>query len=445
MNLRDSLRIHSGSRLALVGSGGKTTLLFNLAREIRAPVVLSTTTHLSVDELGLADRHWVVENKRDIERAFSQLTDEILLLTGAVNEQGNRVRGLSDDQLLVVKQHCDALDLPFLIEADGSRRLPLKAPGEHEPAIPGWVNQVVVLVGLSAIGQPLDDKIVFRSEQFAVLCAAKYGIPITLEILTDYLLHAHGGLKNIPPNALRSVFFNQLDAQSISTESLQVCSSRLLKRYDQVVWGSAAASNEQERVIVRDEPIAGIILAAGASSRFGRPKPLLEWHEQPFIRHVVLRCMHTGLQPVVVVVGEEYTKIRAVIEDLGALIIPNLDWCNGLSQSIKAGLAALPRRVGGALFLMSDVPQLPAALIETLLMKKRQDTALILAPRTAEGYANPVLFDYSCFGDLMSLSGDRGGKALFQRYTVKDIPWANAQDLRDIDTPADYDWLLKWR
>ncbi len=444
MNLCEALRIHPRSRLALVGSGGKTTILFNLARETARPVILSTTTHLSTDELAQADRHSVIEDEEDIERAFSRPVEGVWLLTGAKTDTGNRVRGLADDLLALVKQRCDELNLPLLIEADGSRRRPLKAPGEHEPAIPAWVNQVSVVVGLTGLGKRLDEETVFRSERFAALCAAEKGAPITLDKLADYLLSSEGGLKNIPPDAACTVFFNQLDAQPLSVDIQQTYARRLLVGYDQVAWGAAANALQQQRVAARDEPVAGIILAAGGSSRFGRPKQLLEWRGQPFIRHVVLRCLNSGLQPVIVVVGEKAAEIRTAIADLAVQIAHNSEWSQGLSRSIRTGLAALPSRVGGALFLMSDVPQVPSALIERLMVVKRRAAVAILAPRTEEGYANPVLFDRVCFDDLMRLSGDRGGKALFQRYTVKDIPWANVQQLRDIDTPADYAWLQGW-
>jgi len=88
-----------------------------------------------------------------------------------------------------------------LVEADGSRRLPLKAPAAHEPPIPAWVNTVAVLVGLSGMDKPLAAETVHRPEIFAELSEAEMGKPVGMLAITRLLLHPQGGLKNIPPGA----------------------------------------------------------------------------------------------------------------------------------------------------------------------------------------------------------------------------------------------------
>lgn len=441
MNICNGLRIDSHTRLALVGSGGKTTIMFNIGRELAAPIVLTTTTHLSMDEVARSDRHVMALKEQDIERIFKQPVEGVLLLTGAPTEQGNRVRGLSEAMMDVLKNVCDQKGLPLLIEADGSRRLPLKAAGEYEPVIPQWVNQTAVVVGLRGLGKKLGEDTVFRADRFAALCDAHLGDVISPDLLEQYLLSPLGGLKNIPDHAVSTIFFNQLDIAPLSDETQQAWAKRFLSRYNRVLWGSANSTIETQRVAARDEAITAIVLAAGRSSRFGHPKQLLEWRGQPFIRHVVNQSLQSGIQSVIVVVGEKGAEIASAIQDLSVEIVYNHEWAQGLSQSIKAGLAALPRHAGGALFLMSDIPQIPVALINAIVATKRKEEGLIFAPRTKDGFVNPVLFDRACFADLMSLTGERGGKALFQQYPVREVLWEHEDELRDIDTPDDYAWL----
>ena len=92
---------------------------------------------------------------------------------------------------------------PFLLEADGSRRLPLKAPAPHEPPIPPFVDSVLVVAGLSALGHSLDPEWVYQPDRFAALAGLAPGAPITPEGLVQVLRHPQGGLKNIPAGARR--------------------------------------------------------------------------------------------------------------------------------------------------------------------------------------------------------------------------------------------------
>ena len=90
------------------------------------------------------------------------------------------------------------------------------------------------------------------------------------------------------------------------------------------------------------EHTAGIILAAGGSSRFGQPKPLLDWHGKPFVRAVAETALAAGLSPVVVVTGANAEQVENAIRDLPVSIIRNQDWQDGQSTSIRAGLRSLP-------------------------------------------------------------------------------------------------------
>ena len=115
----------------------------------------------------------------------------------------------------------------------------------------------------------------------------------------------------------------------------------------------------------------------------------------------------------------------------------------GQSSSIRKGLDAASTRSGAVLFLLADQPQISAVLIRKLIEEQSQSAAPIVAPMVDGQRGNPVLFSRETFDDLLKLSGDVGGRALFSRYSVKWVPWHDPAPLVDVDTPADYQRLLE--
>ena len=207
----DALRIRSDARLALVGAGGKTSALFRIGREMIAhakdivPTAwLSATTHLAVEQLAYADNHFELDSATDLRQLVDNLPPGAILFTG-LQVEANRTAGVDAKILDEIKRLADIKNVPIILEADGSRRLPLKAPAEHEPVIPGWVNQVVVVAGLSALGKPLTDEWVHRPLHFANISGLALGATITRAALANVLAHPMGGLKGIPPQARRGL------------------------------------------------------------------------------------------------------------------------------------------------------------------------------------------------------------------------------------------------
>jgi molybdenum cofactor cytidylyltransferase len=333
--------------------------------------------------------------------------------------------------------------LPLLVEADGARRLPVKAPGEHEPALPPFAEVVVVVAGLSALGKPLTAEWVHRPERFAELTGQQPGSVITPGSLTRVLLDPQGGLKNIPPGARRLVLLNQAD--TVALQSLaQGMAPELLGGYSAVIVAALAPpAGIESGVFAVHEQIAGIILAAGSGSRFGQLKQLLEWHGEPLVRHVARTAQTAGLSPVVVVCGAGAGAVQSALEGLDVICLENDAWQQGQSSSLQAGLGALPEQVGAALFLLADLPQTPATLVRALVERHAQTLAPVVAPLIDGQRGNPVLFDRVTFPDLLKLRGDVGGRAIFSRYSISWVPWHDPTLLLDVDHPEDYRKLLE--
>jgi molybdenum cofactor cytidylyltransferase len=455
--LQVALRAAGSRRIALVGAGGKTRLMFRLARSYPSGTVLTTTTtHLATDQADLADLHLVVKSSEDVARLTDKLPSGIVLFTGPELPGEKRLSGLEPDALSAVQSAAALLDLPLLLEADGSRQRPLKAPADYEPVIPGFVDLVLVLSGLSAIGQPLGTTWVHRPEIFSALSGIKVGDLITKESLSQVLTSPLGGLKGIPAAARRVACLTQASSPGRRAQAADLA-ERLLPHYQAVVAldlnNSEQADGElAEEVAKAGEPrihavyerIAGIVLAAGASSRFeGGPKQLLDWEGVPLVRKVVATALQAGLDPVIVVTGANREAVNQVLASLPILLVENDAWNQGQSSSVRAGLAACPGEIGGAVFLLVDQPQIPFTLVRSLVEAHNRTRAPIVAPQIDGGRGNPVLFDRDTFRDFQALDGEKGGRALFSRYPIEWVQWHDPRMLLDIDSLEDYRRLVR--
>jgi molybdenum cofactor cytidylyltransferase len=424
--------------VAFVGAGGKTTALFQLARELPPPVIVTATTHLHVDQIKLTDSHWIGENPADLAILEENLRG-VMLVTGPI--EGNRTTGLNKNSNEWLRAVCDRHALPLLIEADGSRQRPLKAPAMHEPVIPEFVETVVVVAGLSGLGKPLTEEFVLRPEIFSRLSDLAIEETITPEALVRVLTHSEGGLKNIPAQARRVALLNQADSPELQSIGGKMA-RELLATFDAVLVGTLEYSNIQIF-----ERTAGIILAAGGSKRFGKPKQLLDWRGRPFVRQVAETALAAGLSPVMVVTGANAQAVEVAVNDLPVKIVRNAEWQKGQSSSIQTGLkdltpSPLPmgegcRGEGAAIFLLADQPQVTPTVLQALVEQHSEELAPIVAPLIADQRANPVLFDRITFPDLMALTGDVGGRALFSKYPPTYLPWHDESLLVDVDTPDD--------
>jgi molybdenum cofactor cytidylyltransferase len=216
--------------------------------------------------------------------------------------------------------------------------------------------------------------------------------------------------------------------------------------------------------------IAGIILAAGSSSRLGRPKQLLPVQGDPLIRHTVRRALQSSLNEVLVVVGFEAEAVRRAIGDLPVRIVENPDAASGQSTSIVAGIEALHEMTRGAtgvrrgdasvarpsprqsakveavIFLLGDQPSVDPAVIDALIAAWRDSQAPVVAPRYTGGIGNPVLFGRRVFPELMALGGDVGARAIIRKYQAASelvlVPVDRAAP-PDVDTEEDYTALLE--
>ena len=435
MDLNHRFRLKKNSKIALVGGGGKTTLMFQLAQDFGTRVICTTSTHLALDQLESADEHLIITDPGDLPDPEDAFSGETLLFTGPQVEP-NRVGSPSPEVLEALAGLAERWNCPMIIESDGARKLPIKAPAEHEPPIPDFVDVVIVVIGLSGLGKPLGEEWVHRPELYSKLIDLPLGEILESHHLVKGLIAADGGLKNIPSGARKLLLINQVD--SFPNWKTFYDQMDLLLDHFSVVGFSVL---EDQMLLEVHETIAAVVLAAGGSSRFGEPKQLLDWHGKPLVKHVAELALEGGLKPVVVVSGADHDAVSQVLAGEEVVVACNPGWASGQSSSVRVGIEALPDQVGGAMFLLVDQPLISPDLIKKILQQQHRNPAAILLPVVDDIFGNPVLFDREVFDDLTQLGGDVGGRVLFEKYPVRKIKWEDNKSQQDIDTPEDYQRL----
>lgn len=208
MNLANPLGVGERELVAFTGAGGKSTLLLALGNELASQghrVVLTTTTKLGPDQLSGTVR-WSPE-PAEVERALAGPGP--VFVVGS--DQGHKVEGVSPEAVneLYAETSADYV----LVEADGARRRPLKAPATHEPVVPTESTLVVVVAGINAVGQTLGDAVHRPPQGTALTGLGKYDLLRPQDIAT-VLGHSDGGLKGIPERARVVVALTWVDAET---------------------------------------------------------------------------------------------------------------------------------------------------------------------------------------------------------------------------------------
>ncbi len=188
----------------------------------------------------------------------------------------------------------------------------------------------------------------------------------------------------------------------------------------------------------RRESIAGVVLAAGTSSRMGRNKMLLELAGQSVLRRAVGTAVDAGLDPVLVVLGHESERARGELRGVGCEVVVNPDYQDGIHSSLRSGIGAVPERCAAAVVLLADMPLVDPGMIRMLVERYRVDAPPLVVSDYEGVDAPPILYDRRLFPELRALEGEGCGKPVVRRHTAEAIrvPWP-ARTLTDLDLPAD--------
>jgi molybdenum cofactor cytidylyltransferase len=184
--------------------------------------------------------------------------------------------------------------------------------------------------------------------------------------------------------------------------------------------------------------VAGVVLAAGASTRMGQNKLLLRVEGETLLRRAVTRALAAALAPVLVVVGHERERAEKEIEGLAVRAVYNPDHAAGQHTSFRAGIAAVPEDAGAAVVLLADMPRVTSEMIGALVVRWRETKAPLVISDYGGVHAPPTLYDRSLFAEILAQPGEGCGKAIVRRHRgeAAAVAWP-AEALADVDVPAD--------
>jgi len=389
------IRLPEHAVISVTGAGGKTSLIFAWARELAAAgksVIITTTTHMY--------------------RPERMEEDGIRIVVSDDPERPDKVTAPPADILDSLRETADVV----LIEADGSRRMPLKWPADHEPVIPDYTDYTVCVAGLSALGRKTTD-VVYRADELPDRLKRE---TVDMNLMHAIISSRDGGQKGVRGDF--RVFMNQVDDDIDRLASAYRLQQIFAVLGIQSAWGT-----------LLEEPKMAIILeAAGNSSRFGSNKLLHVMDDgRPMIASILdaVRPVE-GCKRILVT---QYDEVAALAPDFEVVMNDRPDL--GISHSMQLGLQA-----GGDadayMFCVCDQPGLSTATIERLIEAYKKGTAGIVSLAWQGKMCNPKIFSSRYKEELMCLSGDTGGRQIISSHQddIRLIEAESEDEVRDIDT-----------
>ncbi len=190
--------------------------------------------------------------------------------------------------------------------------------------------------------------------------------------------------------------------------------------------------------------VAGIILAAGSSTRMGTNKLLMEFKGKPIIRHVAEAACLSKINSILVVTGPERHSVKAALTGLNVTFVHNENYMNGMAGSLKTGIACLSEKALGAIVLLGDMPLISAKTLNKIVesFKANQDSLAVI-PSFDGKRGNPVLISRSLFEDVMKITGDKGARQLLDTLGNQaiELPLNDKGISLDVDTREGFEAL----
>jgi molybdenum cofactor cytidylyltransferase len=190
----------------------------------------------------------------------------------------------------------------------------------------------------------------------------------------------------------------------------------------------------------REGPVAGILLAAGLSSRMGSNKMLFELEGESVLRRAARRALDAGLSPLVVVLGHESDRAKRELDGLSCQWVLNPLYEQGINSSLKAGIrTAQDLGAKAALVMLADMPFVTTEMIAAMVAHYRASTAPLVISDYAGVNAPPMVYEQSLFAELLAMEGEGCGRQVVKRHKheAEVLPWPEAA-LADLDVPEDY-------
>jgi molybdenum cofactor cytidylyltransferase len=187
--------------------------------------------------------------------------------------------------------------------------------------------------------------------------------------------------------------------------------------------------------------VAAVVLAAGRATRMGGGKLVLPVGGRPMVQRVVDASLGSRASSTILVVGNEAEEVLEAVAGRPVTVVVNPDYADGMSSSLRAGLAAVGPAANGALVLLGDQPFVSSALLDALIDRFARCGKPVVRPSAAGHPGNPVLISATLFAEIAGERGDVGGRHVVERRPdeVSLVPVDDPHELVDIDSPREYE------
>ncbi len=477
-----ALDVAAGDMVAFTGAGGKTSAMFRLAMELSAAgrsVLVATTTYIHEP---LLNQVHVLLLEEDEDRLVAALPSALaafrLVAAGPgllETETGDAYRKLKPiSKELADRIHRLRIADNILIEADGARGRSLKAPEPYEPVVPSTAGIVVSVAAVDVVGSRLSGGLVHRPQAVARAIQTSEEAIVTPRLVARLITSPDGGLKGCPDGARFIPLLNKAESQSSWTSGLTIAHRLLASpRVDRVIVGAVGGRMGCVRALVRTSPrssaiaeppskVAAIVLAGGASRRYGGTKQLADVYGRTMLESVTQIALGSTADEVIVILGCGADDIAPRLGNLPVRMVVNEAWSEGIASSIRAGVVALGDEIAAAAFILGDQALLTTADVNVVIggYRASRGTRLedfgctgcvplssrptVIAPTFGGRPGNPVLFDRSLFSELLELRGDSGARGLVTAHAdgVLEVEAPTGGVCIDVDRPEDLQALL---
>ncbi len=412
--------------VTVFGSGGKTALLTLLARQLStkgARVLLSTSTKV------YPFPYFPMEDDPSaLKAAFEQ--SPVVFLGLKINAEG-KYPGPEPLDLAALRGLADFI----LIEGDGARRRPLKVHQPHDPVVPDGSDLAIMVLGASALGRIVDECSLHRLSKALPRWGLAEGEPIEAESVAGIALDAEGYRGKAGNTPLR-ILVNQADANPSCAHEL---ASALRRRWTGPIFVGSAEAGTIEALDASASRPALILLAAGASSRWPGEKLHAQIGSRSVLEWSLAAWRSSALEDRVLVhrPGDDPSAAAALKAGFRPVVCERAE--RGMSESIRAGFAAINREASGAILALGDMPALSSATLKRLLSTIDENPDRAMRPRYQDRPGHPVHIPRERFEEIAALTGDRGPRDVLESWHPIYLDVEDEGVVLDLDKPAEAD------
>ena len=413
--------IKKGDIITITGAGGKTSLMFSLARELASlgRVLVTTTTKIYVPH---------PDNFEELITSDSKIkgNNKNIIIYGERIEN-SKLYSLSYEKIFDLKEKFDYI----LIEGDGAKELKIKAWNDTEPCIPSFSNKVIGVVNLDILNLKLNESNIHRFEIFKEKFKNFINMIVDKEFLVDYIFKGDF-FKNSSSNN-KYIFFNGIDGDNYLNRfstALEVCNLLYKKNLSyKLILGSI-----KEGTFFKYSPTDAIVMASGYSRRMGENKLKLPYQDTTLLDYTFEKLSYIPFYNIYVCGREEW--VENLSKKYNYQYLENKLAHLGQSESIKLGVINTTGE--GVAFFTGDQPLLTRDTLLKIYFNFLK-YKYITIPRAEGERFSPVFFPKEKKRELLNLSGDVGGKKVIKNSPlISFVEFPNKFEFLDIDTPEEY-------